>query len=77
MVYLWAKGTSFKDICEEAPAGIMEGDIVRTVTRLDQACQDMMSAARVMGNTTLYDQFDQASHAIKRDVIFAGSLYIS
>lgn len=55
----------------------MEGDIVRTVLRLEQACQDLMSAARVMGNTTLYDQFEAASGAIKRDVIFAGSLYVS
>lgn len=77
MVYHWAEGKSFRDICEQhMPEGVMEGDIVRTVNRLEQACQDIMSAARVMGNTELYEQFEEASKAIKRDIVFAGSLYV-
>jgi antiviral helicase SKI2 len=77
VVYHWAKGALFREICEKhMPSGVMEGDIVRTINRLEQACQDIMSAARVMGNTSLFEQFEEASKLIKRDIIFAGSLYI-
>jgi antiviral helicase SKI2 len=77
VVYHWAKGTLFREICNKhMPDGVMEGDIVRTVNRLDQACHDIMSAARVMGNTALFEQFEEASKLIKRDIIFAGSLYV-
>lgn len=58
------------------PDGVMEGDVVRSVNRLEQACQDVMSAARVMGNTALFEQFEEASKLIKRDIVFAGSLYV-
>jgi antiviral helicase SKI2 len=75
-VYLWASGRLFRDITAVLPEGVMEGDIVRTVTRLEHACQDICSAARVMGNTALFDQFETASRLIKRDIIFAASLYI-
>ncbi|GMH32178.1 hypothetical protein BSKO_00012 [Bryopsis sp. KO-2023] len=75
VVYEWAKGTPFKEIC--GLTSIMEGSIVRTIVRLEQACREMMDAARVMGNTSLFVKMQQASALIKRDVIFAASLYVS
>ena len=39
--------------------------------------REFRDAARVMGNTTLYQQMEAASAAIKRDVIFAASLYLA
>ena len=36
-----------------------------------------MDAARVMGNTQLFAQMEAASALIKRDVVFAASLYTS
>lgn len=36
-----------------------------------------MDAARVMGNTSLFQKMQAASAAIKRDVIFAASLYVA
>lgn len=77
VTYLWAAGQLFSAVCDAMPEGVMEGDVVRTVTRLEHACQDMCNAARVMGNTALYDQFEEASKLIKRDIIFAASLYVS
>lgn len=35
-------------------------------------CREFRDAARVMGNTSLYQQMEAASQAIKRDVVFAG-----
>jgi antiviral helicase SKI2 len=55
---------------------ILQGSIVRTVVRLDETCRQFRDAARVMGDTQLWAQMDAASSAIKRDVVFAASLYV-
>ncbi|KAK9806276.1 hypothetical protein WJX72_008182 [[Myrmecia] bisecta] len=75
VVYQWAKGTPFAEICELTD--VMEGSIVRTMVRLDETCREFRDAARVMGNTQLFQQMEAASAAIKRDVIFAASLYVA
>eukprot|EP00873_Tetraselmis_striata_P040414 jgi/Tetstr1/460678/TSEL_005874.t1 len=75
VVYEWARGTEFKAICELTD--IMEGSIVRTIVRLEETCREFRDAARVMGNMQLFHQMEEASAIIKRDVIFAGSLYLS
>lgn len=75
VVYEWALGTPFGDIC--GLTDVMEGSIVRAIVRLDQACRELMDAARVMGDTALFAQMEAASAAIKRDVIFAASLYVA
>ena len=75
VVYEWACGTPFEEICELTD--VMEGSIVRTIVRLDEVCREFRDAARVMGNTQLFQQMEQASAAIKRDVIFAASLYVA
>lgn len=73
MVYHWAKGTSFEEISKFTD--VMEGSVVRCVVRLDELCRQLRDAARVMGNTALYQQMEAASLAIKRDIVFAASLY--
>lgn len=75
MVYEWARGTPFADIT--SLTDVMEGSIVRSVVRLDQACREVMDAARVMGDTGLFRKMQAASAAIKRDVVFAASLYVA
>lgn len=75
MVYEWARGTPFKDICELTD--VMEGSIVRAMVRLDETCREFRDAARVMGNTALFQQMEAASAAIKRDVAFVQSMYLA
>ncbi|MEW5316769.1 MAG: hypothetical protein WDW38_008119 [Sanguina aurantia] len=75
VVHEWALGTPFAEIC--GLTDVMEGSIVRCVVRLDQACRELADAARIMGNTALYAQMTAASAAIKRDVVFAASLYVA
>lgn len=75
VVYEWALGTPFSEIC--TLTDIMEGSIVRTVVRLEETCREFRDAARVMGNMQLFHQMEEASAAIKRDVIFAASLYVA
>ena len=75
VVYEWARGTPFSEIC--ALTDVMEGSIVRTIVRLDETCREFRDAARVMGSTALYQQMEEASAAIKRDIVFAASLYVA
>ncbi|URE37994.1 DSHCT (NUC185) domain [Musa troglodytarum] len=75
VVYEWAKGTPFADICELTD--VPEGLIVRTIVRLDETCREFKNAASIMGNTALYKKMEAASDAIKRDIVFAASLYVT
>ncbi|KAF9975728.1 hypothetical protein BGZ73_000530 [Actinomortierella ambigua] len=73
VVYEWAKGMTFKQITELTD--VQEGSIVRTIHRLDETCNEVKSAARMIGDASLYTKMDVASQAIKRDIVFAASLY--
>jgi antiviral helicase SKI2 len=73
VVYEWASGTSFKQITDLTE--VLEGSIVRCITRLDELCREVRDAARVIGNAALYQKMESASAAIKRDIVFAASLY--
>ncbi|KAD6795715.1 hypothetical protein R6Q59_031765 [Mikania micrantha] len=75
VVYEWAKGTPFADICDLTD--VPEGLIVRTIVRLDETCREFRNAAAIMGNSALYKKMEAASNAIKRDIVFAASLYIT
>lgn len=75
VVYEWALGVPFSKICELTL--VQEGSIVRCITRLDELCREIRNCARVVGNPTLYRKMEAASVAIKRDIVFASSLYVS
>ncbi|KAJ4781291.1 ATP-dependent RNA helicase [Rhynchospora pubera] len=75
VVYEWARGTPFAEICELTD--VSEGLIVRTIVRLDETCREFRNAAAIMGNSTLFKKMEAASNAIKRDIVFAASLYVT
>jgi len=75
VVYEWAKGTPFSAIC--LFTNVLEGSIVRCITRLDETCRDLRNAARVIGDAPLYSKMVRASELIRRDIIFAPSLYVT
>ncbi|CEG40713.1 dead deah box rna [Plasmopara halstedii] len=75
IVYEWARGMPFKQLCELTD--VQEGAIVRCITRLDEVCREVRNAARVIGDPQLYRKMEVASESIKRDVVFASSLYLS
>lgn len=74
VVYEWAKGMPFYQITNLTD--VLEGTIVRTIMRLDEACRDVRNAANLMGNMELLRKIEKASQLIKRDVCFASSLYV-
>jgi antiviral helicase SKI2 len=69
------QGTPFADICELTD--VPEGLIVRTIVRLDETCREFKNSAAIMGNSALCRKMEIASNAIKRDIVFAASLYIT
>lgn len=75
VVYEWSLGVPFSSICDLTL--VQEGSIVRCITRLDELCREVRNCARVVGNPTLYRKIEAASMAIKRDIVFASSLYVT
>ena len=72
-VFDWASGKSFKDIMYTTDAP--EGKIVWVINRVSEALKDFANAAQIMGCLDLSNNFQIAMEIIKRDIIFASSLY--
>ncbi|KAG8788155.1 hypothetical protein FRC15_005856 [Serendipita sp. 397] len=73
VVYEWSKGTSFEEITKLTD--VAEGTIVRVITRLDETFREVRDAARVIGDADLFKRMEEAQMKIKRDIVFAASLY--
>ncbi|XP_059090527.1 superkiller complex protein 2-like [Tigriopus californicus] len=73
VVYEWARGMPFSEITRLTD--VQEGVIVRTIQRLDETLRDVKDAARVIGEPVLYQKMDESSNIVKRDIVFAASLY--
>lgn len=56
---------------------VEEGSIVRCIVRLAECCRDVRNTARVIGDPTLFQLMERTADAIKRDIVFAASLYVS
>ena len=68
------QGAKFADIC--AMTTIFEGNIVRCLRRLDELLGELATACKVMGNGALEQRFVDGRTAMKRDIVFAASLYL-
>lgn len=75
VAYHWAAGMPFVDICGYTP--LLEGDIVRGISRLEEVCKEARQVARALGDTKLFEKLEDVSTAIRRDIAFAASLYTS
>ncbi len=74
VVYEWARGMSFKNITDLTD--VLEGTIVRTITRLDETCREVKNAARIIGDPELYQKMAAAQEMIRRDITAVASLYM-
>jgi antiviral helicase SKI2 len=73
--FFYLQGTPFAEICELTD--VQEGIIVRTIVRLDETCREFKNAARIIGDSALHQKMAEASESIKRDIVFAASLYVA
>lgn len=73
VVYEWAREESFAKIMELTE--VQEGIIVRCIQQLNDTLKDVKTAANRIGETVLKEKMEEASTAIKRDIVFTASLY--
>lgn len=73
-VYSWAKGSKFYEIMEITP--VFEGSLIRAIRRLEEVLQQLILASKSIGETQLESKFEEAVSKIKRDIVFAASLYL-
>ena len=57
-------------------AGWLQGSIVRAIRRLEELLRQLAAALRVVGDLELAERFDGAIAKIKRDIVFAASLFL-
>jgi len=74
VVYEWTRGVPFHALCAITP--VSEGSIVRCIMRIAETCRDVYNAAQVTGDIELAKKVKLAVERIKRDVVFAASLYL-
>ncbi|KAI1004551.1 putative ATP-dependent RNA helicase [Podosphaera aphanis] len=74
VVYEWARGMSFKNITNLTD--VLEGTIVRVITRLDETCREVKNAARIIGDPELFTKMQTCQEMIKRDITAVASLYM-
>uniref|UniRef100_A0A182QLV6 Helicase SKI2W n=1 Tax=Anopheles farauti TaxID=69004 RepID=A0A182QLV6_9DIPT len=75
VVYEWARNKPFAEIM--VLTDIKEGIIVRCIQQLNETLCNVKDAARIIGDPVLHSKMEEASNAIKRDIVFAASLYTS
>lgn len=74
VVKQWCSGSSFQQVSEKS--GIFEGSIIRCMRRLEELLRQMTCAAAAMGDDEMKNMFEEASKRLKRDIVFAASLYL-
>jgi len=70
----WMNGATFMEIMKKTD--VFEGSIIRCLRRLEELIRELASAATAIGNTELEEKFTHAITLLKRDIIFAASLYL-
>ncbi|KAJ3110298.1 hypothetical protein HDU96_006741 [Phlyctochytrium bullatum] len=73
VVYEWARGMTFKEITELTD--VLEGSIVRCIVRLDETCREVRGASKIIGDPNLHRKMEEGAELIRRDIVFAASLY--
>ncbi|KAK9451642.1 rRNA-processing arch domain-containing protein [Limtongia smithiae] len=74
VVYTWAQGGSFAQICKMTD--VYEGSLIRMFKRLEELLRQLVMAAKVIGNEELEKKMEDAMEKVRRDLVAAGSLYL-
>ncbi|KAJ2732895.1 Antiviral helicase ski2 [Coemansia sp. BCRC 34962] len=73
VAYEWARGLSFLNITSLTDT--QEGIIVRCIVRIADVLKNVTSAAMLVGDAELKLKLQAAGELIRRDIVFAASLY--
>ncbi|OHT00605.1 Superkiller viralicidic activity 2-like 2 [Tritrichomonas foetus] len=75
LTFNWAGGAEFSTLMEENDS-FFEGSVIRSMKRSEEILRQAAKAAKQMGNADLEINILEAINIIKRDIIFAASLYL-
>ncbi|KAL3664825.1 hypothetical protein V7S43_010005 [Phytophthora oleae] len=74
VVIAWCQGAKFSQVCKMSDA--FEGTIIRCLRRLEELLRQLTLAAHSIGDVELEKKFDEGGKKLKRDIVFAASLYL-
>lgn len=74
VVHAWCNGAKFSEVMKMTD--IFEGSIIRCMRRLEELLRQLCNAAKSIGNNELENKFAEGISKIKRDIVFAASLYL-
>jgi len=55
---------------------VFEGSLIRAFRKLEELLRQLMQAAKKIGNSELESKLAEGIVKIKRDIVFAASLYL-
>ena len=70
----WTAGAKFAAVVKKCDT--FEGSLVRAFRRLEELLRQLITATQKIGEHDMAAKFEEASRCIKRDVVFAASLYL-
>jgi ATP-dependent RNA helicase DOB1 len=76
IVIEWCHGATFAHIASLAGDKTHGGSLVRAIRRLEELLRQTSVALKLIGDEALAAKFDSAIEKIKRDIIFAASLFL-
>jgi len=76
VVIAWCQGAPFASIQALAGEKTFGGSLVRAIRRLEELLRQLAEALKAVGDMELSEKFDEAIGKIKRDIIFAASLFL-
>lgn len=74
VVYAWCHGSTFSEVMQLTDA--FEGSVIRCMRNLEELLRQMCVASKAIGNDVLEEKFAEGIVKIKRDIVFAASLYL-
>merc|ERR1719474_2125926 len=73
-VFQWVNGADFADVTKLTP--LFEGGLIRLIKRLRDVVNQMVDAAKAIGNEELQKKFSDSIEKLQRGIVFAASLYV-
>ncbi|KAG2482979.1 hypothetical protein HYH03_018106, partial [Edaphochlamys debaryana] len=73
-VAAWVRGAKFAEVAKMTT--VFEGSLVRAVRRLEELLRQLAEALQGVGELALAERFEATREKIKRDIMFAASLYL-
>ncbi|KAG8468908.1 hypothetical protein KFE25_007426 [Diacronema lutheri] len=74
LVFEWCRGKRFVDLMLMTKQ--YEGSIIRMLHRLEELMRQLLSAAKTIGDAELEDKCARGGALLRRDIVFAASLYL-